>query len=417
MEGRKMAAKKGRKRKEPAAKPDDEETTVAEEKGGQEEEKAPTETRKPSVTGQEEVERERQARFKAEKDAKDVLAATQEEVEQEHQARIKAEKALTDAKEALAAAMEEVEEERKARSKVEQTLIEAKETSEATETQAEQERQARAQIEETLTETKEALATAQRELKRERQARSEAEQARADAEEASAEAMKAARVKAENTEPPPTAPEQGAEERVSFLIKVTHDEQGRFRYSEIEPSKKDREPKKFVGLAGHGLVGYMEEHIRSLVVTEPITPPTPAPASIEPEVPQPLQPTTNLTISEVQVFRLKEPGVPTLFLSPEEAFLIQVLFQLEGPEAPSFVAQGSPFEVTVLAHERTSGTSKSLTTYRATLVEGVLEYTTHVKGQGLLPGFYRLVSKVTLQDAAKMRDQYEGPMLQVIGAE
>jgi hypothetical protein len=414
MEGSTMATQESRKRTKPAAKPD-EETEVAQEKAGQEKgKKEPTETQELLVVAQEEVERERKARAQAEKDARDVLAATQEEVERERKARVEAQKALTDAEKAMAAAKVEVEEERKARVEVEKALTQAQETLAATRTEAKQERQARARIEETLTEAKEALSTAQRELKRERQARSEAEQAKADAEEALAEAMKASSFKMKNTEPPSTTPEEGAEQRVSFLVKVTHDEQGRPRYSEIEPSKKDREPKKFVGLDGHGLVRYMEEHLRSLVLTEPITPPTSARESVEPEVSQSRKPTTNLTISEVQVFRLAAPGTATLFLNPAEAFLIRVLFQLGGPEASSLVAQGSPFEVAVSANEMTGGTSTPLTTYRANLVEEVLEYSAYIQGQGLPPGSYRLATKVTLREPRKMADQYMGPIVEVV---
>jgi hypothetical protein len=102
-------------------------------------------------------------------------------------------------------------------------------------------------------------------------------------------------------------------------------------------------------------------------------------------------------------------------LDPSQAFVVQARFQLQGAEAPSLTAQASSYEMQVYAHEVTSGASRLLASYKANLVENVLEYTPQTQAPGLSPGLYRLVTLVRLQAPSNVMGHHEGPVVHVIG--
>jgi hypothetical protein len=331
----------------------------------------------------------------AQEGAKQKPAAKPEEETEvaEEKFRPKPTEGLTETQEAFAAFQAEAERERQARVETEKALTDARDVLEATQAEVEREHQARVKAEKELTKTQEALEATEAEVKKEQQARAKAEQARAEAE-------------AEKTELPPTAPgEEGTEQPVSFIVRLTVDERGKPLRTEIQPGQRDKEPGKFLGLNGQELATYMEKYISP-----------PSPAEVEAPMPEPPTPTTGLTVSDVRVFRAGVPGVTALALSPGGAFMVQARFQLQGPETSSLTAQEPSFQVQVYAREVISGgPSNMLTTYEANLVEDVLEYTPLVQVPGLSPGLYRLITVVELQAPITMRGRYEGPIVEVIG--
>jgi hypothetical protein len=253
------------------------------------------------------------------------------------------------------------------------------------------------------------------EVEQERQA--QAEQSRAEPERALPEARKAIEAEAENRELPPAAPaEKAAEEQVSFIVRLTVDERGRPRRTQIEPAKQDEEPGRFRGLNGQDLATYIERYISAPVTPEPITPPAPPPARAEAPTPEPLEPAISLVVSDVRVFRTGVPDVAALVLNPDEAFVIQARFRL-GPEALSLTAQESAFQVRVLARELTSGTSTPLATDKGGLARDVLEYPVKMQALGLSPGLYRLLTLVTLRAPVNLLGHYEGPIIHVTGVQ
>ena len=111
---------------------------------------------------------------------------------------------------------------------------------------------------------------------------------------------------------------------------------------------------------------------------------------------RPRRPQASLIVSTVRVFRPGEPELATLFSMPEEPFIVQARFHLQGTEARSLAAQGSSYYLKIYANELTSGKSQLLTTCSAELVQDVLEYTAPAEVSGLPPGLYRLSTVVTL---------------------
>jgi hypothetical protein len=102
------------------------------------------------------------------------------------------------------------------------------------------------------------------EFEHERQAWANAEQARAKAERTLEQARKAMEAQVENTKlPPTTLGEEGAERRVTFIIRLTVDERGQPRRAEIEHAQSGKK-ETFPGLDVQRLAAFMEAFIGPL---------------------------------------------------------------------------------------------------------------------------------------------------------
>jgi hypothetical protein len=390
-----MAKQKGSKGKKPAAESEQEpnaETGKA--KDGK------------KVTKQEKAKLEA---AKALAEVQKALAAAQVELEQEHRARSKAEKTLAEAQKKFAAAQAKVEKEHQARTQAEKALAEAQEALEAAQAKVEEQRQARTQAERSLTDIQDALAAAQVEVEQERDERIKAERALT-------EATKATAAEVIHAEPLTGAREEdGAEQRVSFVVRLTVDERGQPRRTEVEHAQSGKK-EAFPALDVQRLAVFMKACISPPAILEPTAPAPPLPISAEAPTPE-AHTRAGLTVSDTQVFRKRLPGVTTLRLSPDESFLVQVRFQLEGSEAPALAAEESPFEIKVLAREVISGPSALLATHSGNLVKNVLEYSTQMQVPGLSPGLYRLVTVVTLHAPVNMVGHHERAAIHVVGSQ
>jgi len=256
-------------------------------------------------------------------------------------------------------------------------------------TPAKTEEMAKHRAEKALTKAREDLKTSQEELEQERQARKKAEQEKVEAEEALTKARED--------------------------LKTSQEELERERQPRAKFEKVLAEAKK--PMAAEAKLAIPQE-----------LPPTIVGAPTQ----EPSRPAYRLTVSDVRVFRMGAPGVMTLTLSPDEPFLVQARFKLQGPEAPSLTAQKSSYEMKVYAKEVTSGTSRLLDTHSANLVKNLLEYTPIIQALGLPIGLYCLTTLVTLhtketlrrgfsyvgtRDVAKMAGYNEGPIVQVAGVQ
>ena len=309
----------------------------------------------------------------------------------EEKARLEAEDALQAAQETLITTQAELEHERKARVESERALTEAQ-------AEIKNEHQSRLTAERALTKVKKELTDAQAEVKQEGQIRDEAEQAKAEA------------VKAENLS---AVPEEGSEEqRVTFVVRVTADEQGQPRRTEIEHAQS-RQKKSFSTLDANKLSDFIKRHLGTSVVPEQSLPTTRPPATDKVPPPGSSHPDATLTIANVKLVRAGVPGGMNLRLNPNEPFVIQVSLKLEGPEALSLTAQESGYEVQIYARNESSGTALSPVTYRGNLIKDTLDYATRVEAPGLLPGLYRLLTLVILRAPTKLAGHHEGPVFQV----
>jgi hypothetical protein len=275
------------------------------------------------------------------------------------------------------------------------------------------EERVRLKPEKALAEAQEALAAAKAEVEQERQERPKTEQARAERETALAEATRAIPVEALNPEGYRPALEEEGEQRISFIVRLTVDERGQPRRTEVEHARSGKK-ETFPTLDVQRLVAFMRACIGPPAIPELAIAPAPSPVRVGPLTPGPPRPVTRLTVSDVRVFRMGAPGVAALLLSTDEAFLVQVRFQLQGQKAPSLTAQESSFEIRVYAREVTRGTSTLLTTHRANLVRDVLEYTPQMQAPRLSRGLHRLVTLVTLDAPLRMTGHRDGPIVHVL---
>ena len=329
--------------------------------------------------------------------------------EPDEEPRVEIEKAKSEGK----AAQKRAKADEKARLKAEKALAEAQEALTAAQAKVEQERESRIKTEKALTEARETLSAARLELEREREARIEAEKGRAEVGRAFEEASMTKTDLGENMETPwKTLGEERAEQRVSFIVRLTVDARGEPQRTQVEHAQSGKKD-TFASLDGERLAAFMRACISTLAIAEPAI--SQAPPSVQVGIPtlEPPKQISSLTVSDVRVFRLGTAGAMALSLSPEEDFEVQAGFQLQGPEARSLAAQQSAYEMKVYANKVTNSESKLLTTYRGSLVKDVLEYTAQMQVPGLSSGLYRLFTLVILQSPVKMSGHHEGPIFRV----
>ena len=193
--------------------------------------------------------------------------------------------------------------------------------------------------------------------------------------------------------PAPTV-EEGEEQRISFVVRLTVDERGEPRRTEIEHAQSGKK-ETFPALNVGRLSAFMKSCIR--------------PPAVE-ERPMPSGP---LAISEVQVFRPHFPDKAVAHVDPDEPFVMQADFQLQSSDAESLAMQHLAFEMKIYAHEVTSGRSTLIGQYRQELMKDVLQYSPQVEASGLSSGIYRLVTLITVPAPINIGGYHEGPILRV----
>jgi hypothetical protein len=296
----------------------------------------------------------------------------------------------------------------------EEELNEIKASLAATQKEVERERQKRINAEKALNEAQESISSSQAEVEQERLTRLQAEQAKAEAEEALAEARQAIRAKAEQAEVSPHIFEQeGFEQRVTFVVRLTIDERGQPLRAEVEHAKSRRK-QAFPDLDLQRVAEFMNTSIMSVVepksaVAEGIQEETAEEAHPQEDA----KPSISVTVSEVKVFRKSASKISTLTINPNEDFLVEVNFRLEGTDAPSIVRQGSLYEIKVYANDITGGGSVMLASHQANLLKEIFEYKSQIMVNGLPPGPYRLVTLVTLNEPILIGSFYEGLFVRV----
>jgi hypothetical protein len=281
-------------------------------------------------------------------------------------------------------------------------------------TKARPARRSRQRARKGLTEAQKAQPVAAKEFKQERQARVQTEQDRTGTKRHSSKARKAARIKAETDESSLIIlGEAGGEKRVSFVLRVTVDARGQPWRTEIEHAHSGKK-EIFPALDVQRLTAFVKACIGSPAQLEPVTTLL-SPARRGTTSREFTKRAVSLTNLDVKIFSAHSPGIMTLTLDPDEDFVVQARFQLQGPDAFSLTADEFSYEMKVYANEVTSGTSKLLTTHSANLVKDVLEYTPQADVSGLSPGLYRLVTLVTLHTPIKMAARHTRLIIHVAG--
>ena len=191
----------------------------------------------------------------------------------------------------------------------------------------------------------------------------------------------------------------GSERRVSFIVRLTVDEQGQPRRTEIEHAQSGKK-ETFPALDVQRLAAFIERSI------QPISSP---PVSKKPPV------TINpLNLLDVRVSRMDTPDQTAMIINHDESFMIQVDFQLQDTAVFSLGGREVPYEIKIFVHEVTSGKYTLLATHKETLLEGVLEYAPRMQVPGLEPGLYRLMTLITVDVSVGMGGYHEGPMIRVV---
>ena len=261
---------------------------------------------------------------------------------------------------------------------------------------------ARLRSDEPLAKTQKALRSAQEEVEHKRQARNKAHKALTKAR----GNLAAARLDVEQER-------QAQIRRASFVVRLTLDENGQFGRTEIEHVSSSRK-QNFLSLDGERLVAFMKACISPEIIPKSAIPVMLDPEKVEDPSAGQLKPKSTLVVSDIQLFNSRGPSVMGLTIISEEPFIVQARFHLQGSEAQSLTNQEPFYEMKVHVNEITSGKFKLLSTYRAKLIQNVLEYTVPTEISGLSHGLYRLFTVVTLGADIKVAGYHDGPMLQVI---
>jgi hypothetical protein len=201
--------------------------------------------------------------------------------------------------------------------------------------------------------------------------------------------------------------------RVSFVIRLTLDEQSQFGRTEIQHASSGRK-ETFLTFDSEGLIGFMKSCINELIGSKS-TIPFVQPAEVtKVTTPQEIKSEFNLVISDMLLFGSKTPDTIGMTLMSEEPFTVQVCFQLQGPDAYSFAAQEFLYDLKVYIKEIISGKSEPSITYQSKLIQNKLDYTVRTKVSGLSHGLYRLSGVVTLAADSKVASYRDGLIIQVI---
>jgi hypothetical protein len=207
--------------------------------------------------------------------------------------------------------------------------------------------------------------------------------------------------------------EEMAEERISFVVRLTVDEMGRPRRTAIEHAesrKKDTSP----GLDLERLGSFMKNFIKTTSekgLRES--------AKAHPEGPEPKGPEKKIgralwiSISEVQAYPLGAQDFVPLAFDPEQELVVEACFELKGQEATALTAKEPPYEMTVYVQDVSRGSTSAVTSSRDNLVQGELAYTPQIEVSDLMPGLYRLMTFISVLSPEPMRAHYEGPVIQV----
>jgi hypothetical protein len=240
-------------------------------------------------------------------------------------------------------------------------------------TQSKEKQRARPKSKESLIEVQKALQAAQSDVKRERQARIK---------------------------------------RVSFVVRLTVDEQGQPGRTEIEHVPSGRK-QNFANLEGVRLVTFIKACISPEPVPQDIIPTVNTPEELLTSISGPAEPRSSLIVSDVQVFRRGNPDFMTMIFTPEEPFILQAHFQINLPNAQALTFQESSFETKIYVSEISHGNSQLLKTYSAKLIQDVFNYTVPMEVDGLPLGLYRVFTVVTLHGPIKLLGFYGKTIIHV----
>lgn len=200
---------------------------------------------------------------------------------------------------------------------------------------------------------------------------------------------------------------KGAEKPISFVVRVTADDQGQVRRTEIQDARSGKKS-IFPKLDGQRLIDFIMKSIKRAMASSPELKP------VSPRDPKPsIKPKASLSIADAEIKSMGSTTKPGVFDS-KDAMRIENRFRIEGGEAASLTQQGGVFDIKIYANSMRSGKASLLTSKRGKLVKDVLEYREEMEVSDLSPGHYRLDTLVILQEPARVAEYHEGPRFHII---
>ena len=308
--------------------------------------------------------------------AKADLKVALNQAKSEQLARQKAEKALTEGLEDLSIARSDLEQERQARVEAIRELDALKESLGASLVAAEQERQARFKTDQENTEARIAL-------------------------EVLKPIEKMSSGMQEITE---------GEQRISFVLRLTVDEKGHTKRTEIEHAQSGKKD-VFPSLNIDRLVGFINACIVTIEVEEDVT--SRVTKESGKESPTYKMPATGITIGGLQTESINNDNKNAVVFEPDKAFWLRTSFKLHGVEQVPTITKNVTYEITVYACGIDQKLNTQVARYSSNLVEGVLDYTVRMEVPGLSAGIYRLSTLVKILEPINAVSFYEGTIFEV----
>ncbi len=199
------------------------------------------------------------------------------------------------------------------------------------------------------------------------------------------------------------------EQRISFIVRITRDEHGQPCRTEIEHA-----------LSGNksSFPAFDAERL-GIFILQCLNPDSRAQPALPLGTRESIPKTTDsgrdlkLVILQVSAARLEAPDLAVLILTPQERFLIQIDFEIQGSDALAACNEQCPYQVKVCAHPVTGGPFQELVAMRAKLAPGTLQYTVRAKASGVLSGTYRLITRIRLDSSPSVAGYHTQMAVQV----
>lgn len=322
----------------------------------------------------------------------------------------KAKVEIAKAKADLKVALDQIKSEQQARQKAEKALAEVLEDLSTARTDLGRERQARVETVRELEGLKETLGTALADAEQERQARIKSDQEKTEARMALGRLQPSAQEQPMQKTTPALEEVIGGEQRVSFVLRLTVDEQGHTKRTEIEHAQSGKKD-VFPTLNVDRLLGFINSCIIPLELAELVTPQV-SKETIK-EANEPKKQATQIAIEGLQTECINDYDRDAAVFEADKAFLIRTSFKLQGVEPHPSIYKSEAYEIMVYACGIDQKLYTQLARYTSNLVEGVFDYTAQMKVPGLSSGLYRLSTLVKIKEPINAVGFYDGTILQI----
>jgi hypothetical protein len=124
-------------------------------------------------------------------------------------------------------------------------------------------------------------------------------------------------------------------------------------------------------------------------------------------------PSGGISVTDVQVLRLDKRNEPVSGLGVDEAFAIELRFEIGDVRDDSRPKVSAQYEVQVYADPITPGPAALIAEHRGVLSSDETVHSVKLRASGLPGGIYRLVTSVAVHNSLSLSGYQDGPVLTI----